>query len=43
MSLLQLLLRPVDRTLIDVVSRLPNLGIGSRVARSSWLQHGDSW
>ncbi|KAI8474450.1 MAG: hypothetical protein J3K34DRAFT_131923 [Monoraphidium minutum] len=43
MSLLQLLLRPAERSLIDVLTKLPNLGIGARVAKRKWLQHGDSW
>jgi len=43
MSLLQLVLRPADRTLIGVISQLPNLGIGARVARKSWLPFGDSY
>jgi hypothetical protein len=43
MSLVQLLARPRDRRLVDVLTRLPNLGIGARVARGSWLPHGDSW
>ncbi|GBF89604.1 hypothetical protein Rsub_02322 [Raphidocelis subcapitata] len=43
MSMLQLLLRPADRRLADVLARLPNLGIGARVARKSWAPYGDSW
>lgn len=43
MSFLQLLLKPKGRNLIDVLSRLPNMGVGSRVTRSSWEPYGDSY
>eukprot|EP00882_Tetradesmus_deserticola_P026996 GHRQ01029827.1.p2 GENE.GHRQ01029827.1~~GHRQ01029827.1.p2 ORF type:complete len:131 (+),score=42.02 GHRQ01029827.1:908-1300(+) len=43
MSLLQLLLKPANRNLLDVVSHLPKLGVGSKVTRKSWEQYGDSY
>jgi hypothetical protein len=43
MSLVQLLARPGQRRLIEVVTKLPNLGVGARVARRSWAPYGDSW
>jgi hypothetical protein len=43
MSLLQLLLAPANRSLVDVVTRLPNLGVGARVARKAWVPHNDSY
>jgi len=35
--------KPKPKTVIDVLSRLPNMGVGSRVTRSSWEPHGDSY
>ena len=43
MSFLELLLRPANRNLVEVVSKLPNLGIGAKVTRKSWLPYGDSY
>eukprot|EP00879_Flechtneria_rotunda_P004047 GHRR01004290.1.p1 GENE.GHRR01004290.1~~GHRR01004290.1.p1 ORF type:complete len:134 (+),score=52.06 GHRR01004290.1:211-612(+) len=43
MSLLQLLLKPANRNLLDVVTHLPKLGVGSRVARKAWEPYGDSY
>lgn len=43
MSLLQLLIKPNNRNLLDVVSKLPQLGVGSRVTRASWEPYGDSY
>jgi hypothetical protein len=43
MSLLQLLLKPAKRSLLDVVSHLPKLGVGSKVTRKSWEQYGNSY
>lgn len=41
MSQLQLVLRPGGRRLIDIVTKLPNLGVGAKVTRDSWLPYGD--
>jgi hypothetical protein len=43
MSLLQLLLKPANRTLLDVVTQLPGLGVGARVTRKAWEPHADSY
>lgn len=43
MSLLQLLRQPADRNLLDVLTKLPQLGVGSRVTRKSWEPYGDSY
>eukprot|EP00775_Hariotina_reticulata_P006039 gene6039-6277_t len=43
MSLLHLLLKPANRNLLDVITKLPNLGVGSRVTRQSWEPYGDSY
>jgi hypothetical protein len=43
MSLLQLLLKPAKRNLLDVVSHLPKLGVGSKVTRKSWEKYGNSY
>ncbi|KAF6264943.1 hypothetical protein COO60DRAFT_1481492 [Scenedesmus sp. NREL 46B-D3] len=43
MSLLQLLLKPANRNLLEVVSHLPKLGVGSKVTRKSWEQYGNSY
>jgi hypothetical protein len=43
MSLLQLLLKPAKRNLLDVVSHLPKLGVGSKVTRKNWEQYGNSY
>ncbi len=41
--MLQLLLKPANRNLLDVVTKLPQLGVGSRVTRKSWAPYGDSY
>ncbi|WIA31577.1 hypothetical protein OEZ86_002465 [Tetradesmus obliquus] len=43
MSLLQLLLKPANRNLLEVVSHLPKLGVGSKVTRKAWEPYGDSY
>jgi hypothetical protein len=43
MSLLQLLLKPANRNLLEVVSHLPKLGVGSKVTRKSWEPYGNSY
>jgi len=43
MSLLHLLLKPANRNLLDVITKLPSLGVGSRVTRKSWEPYGDSY
>ncbi|KAF8070878.1 MRPS34 [Scenedesmus sp. PABB004] len=43
MSLLALLTAPANRALLDVVGRLPALGVGARVTRASWAPYGDSY
>lgn len=44
MSLLQLLRQPAqNRNLLDVLTKLPRLGVGSRVTRKSWEPYGDSY
>lgn len=43
MSLLQLLRKPAERNLLDVLTKLPQLGVGSRVTRKSWEPYGDSY
>lgn len=43
MSLLQLLRKPANRNLLDVVTKLPELGVGSKVTRASWEPYGDSY
>jgi hypothetical protein len=43
MSLLQLLRKPANRNLLDVVTKLPELGVGSKVTRASWELYGDSY
>jgi hypothetical protein len=43
MSFLQLLLNPGKRTLAEVVLKLPNQGVGSRVTRRTWAPFGNSY
>jgi hypothetical protein len=43
MSLLQLLRKPAERNLLDVLTKLPQLGVGSKVTRKSWEPYGDSY
>lgn len=42
MSFLELL-RPNKRTLVDIVLRLPKLGVGQRVTHPTWAPFGDSY
>jgi hypothetical protein len=43
MSALQLLVKKADRNLLDVLTKLPQLGVGSRVTRKAWEPYGDSF
>lgn len=43
MSFLELLARPSHRNLLDILTKLPKLGVGSRVTRKSWEQYGNSY
>eukprot|EP00878_Enallax_costatus_P002994 GHUV01003190.1.p1 GENE.GHUV01003190.1~~GHUV01003190.1.p1 ORF type:complete len:133 (+),score=22.21 GHUV01003190.1:273-671(+) len=43
MSFLELLARPSGRNLLDVLTKLPKLGVGSRVTRKSWELHGNCY
>lgn len=43
MSLLELLRSPAPKKLLDILIKLPQLGVGSRVTRQSWEPHGDSY
>lgn len=43
MSYIQLLLKPSKRNLVDVVTKLPNLGVGAKVTRKAWEGFGDSY
>lgn len=42
MSFLELL-RPNKRTLVDILLKLPHLGVGQRVTRTTWAPFGDSY
>ena len=37
------MVKPADRNLLEVVSRLPKLGVGTRVTRDSWEQYQNSY
>lgn len=43
MSFLELLAKPSSRTLLDILTKLPKCGIGSRVTRKSWETYGNSY
>lgn len=43
MSLLQLLRQPAKRNLPELLTKLPNLGVGSRVTRATWEEYGNSY
>lgn len=43
MSFLALLSKPARRNLVEVVTKLPDLGVGAKVTRNSWEQFGNSY
>lgn len=43
MSFLELLAKPSHRNLLDILTKLPKLGVGSKVTRKSWEAYGNSY